>query len=258
MDVQAVLQRAGFDGLDADGTKLIVATPPAQGIAFELAEAEAIATWYNNGLKLQLSEIASMLRAVSPALQGQPVESWLVEGVRQHATSPDSQLKEWANLIVELGRQDTASPYNWLIDPPSLDPALDSLQVALLVQRLFGDLYALETTKTSHSGNVLLATHQSYDEDGRYPHPVLIQRNGGTKRPCDFNESERRITDGASAVFKRGFDALRKYMESKGVPTGKGGFNAAGQFAKIVKFILTMLSFHIDVDMEPPGPTARP
>lgn len=135
----AALQMAGF-GINArDGSLTVKPAAANQGLAFSADSVASMAKLFNDGWQMSLADLSAVLAKAIPRFEKLPLSEILTEGI-VNASQGDQPLRFWAWLIIDLGKQ---SPSAYDLSAGKLDPAavqLDSIQVSLILERLFGDM----------------------------------------------------------------------------------------------------------------------
>lgn len=135
----AALQMAGF-GINArDGSLTVKPAAANQGLAFSADSVASMAKLFNDGWQMSLGDLSAALAKAIPQYEKLPLSETLTEGI-VNASQGDQPLRFWAWLIIDLGKQ---SPSAYDLSAGKLDPAavqLDSIQVSLILERLFGDM----------------------------------------------------------------------------------------------------------------------
>ena len=135
----AAILAAGFAVRDEDGG-LTHTVDRGQGLTFDAWELAAAAKMYGEGRDVDLSYLTEGLRSI-PELKQLALDRVLLEGIRTHARGDHPLRRFLARFIVELGRN-SERPYDILNGADPKTVRLDSIQVALILRRLYGDLYA--------------------------------------------------------------------------------------------------------------------
>ncbi len=182
--LREIIARAGFDQFDESGENVYPADAPAQGVAFEWADANLLAASLDGGAQVPLDELLAGWAALAPGLPASSLRPKLIADLRADAASADATRRYWAQIVTQLGRSAPA-PFD-LLDPavPGVAP-LDALQVALLTYRFQAELWAAAGPPGG----------------GRAP------RRDATAgpRPCTMTETEQTVMDaaalGASTFF---------------------------------------------------------
>ncbi|HEX2271579.1 MAG TPA: hypothetical protein VHH35_18685, partial [Pyrinomonadaceae bacterium] len=138
--LHAAILAAGFAVRDDEGG-VTHTVEPGQGLTFDAWEVAAIAKMYGEGRDVELVYLTEGLRSI-PELKQVSLDRVLLDGIRAHAQGDHPLRRFLARFIVELGRN-AGEPYDILNSADQKTIRLDALQAALILRRLYGDLYAM-------------------------------------------------------------------------------------------------------------------
>jgi hypothetical protein len=211
-------------------------------------------------LSVPLSNLSEVLASPLAELEGAPLDELILRGVRDrvHVAEEGTPSLFWAWFIVELGRQAPSTgpfigPYDMLIPVASTDISLNAVQLALVLQRLIGDLAAFSGVTTVGAAGDLRAGDLAPQGGWSFVKRAYAQE----QRPCTLSGTEGVIVDGAASAATTGFGALMGYLEEQGM-------KAAGKLAAItgyanllstyLKLVWTQAAFDIGMGMDGAGP----
>ncbi|MCU0686549.1 MAG: hypothetical protein MUF34_30600 [Polyangiaceae bacterium] len=247
-----MLARAGFDQLDTNGAPLYPAEAPAQGIAFEQADAGLIALGVDEGVLVPLDDLLAGWGALSPDLQAVTMRPKLIADLQAAATSDDATKRYWAQLIVQLGRA-ALTPFD-LLDPavPGASP-LDAMQVALLTYRFQAELWS---EGQAAAGRLHPATASAArPADGRLqPVTASAARPADGPRPCTMTDTEQTVMDVTALASSTFFGQLIEHVGAVVPAADKlskfGGM--ANSALTVVKLLWTFAAFegHMESDTD--------
>jgi len=177
----AAVLAAGFAVRGEDGA-LMQTIDPGQGLTFDAWELAAAAKMYGERRDVDLTYLTDGLKLI-PELKQVALERVLLEGIRAHAQSDNPLRRFLACFIVELGRH-AERPYDILkgADPKAV--RLDAVQAALILRRLYGDVYAI-----GQRGNEAARMHGARFLHASYAR-VDVAGQGGQQQPCGGVGSE--------------------------------------------------------------------
>ena len=255
----------GFGIRDAGGG-ITQTVQPGQGLIFEAWEVAAMAKMYGERRTVELSYLTGGLESI-PELKQIQLDKIILDGIRKQAVSDQPELRLWARFIVELGRN-SEQPYDILRVPNNRVIRLDTIQNALILRRLLGDIYSrgqrplqARTWKRSvppavagGSTNRSRDQHQHRDSHHR-THPLpqvvltasksapLIFRQPQSQQPCGMSDMEATIADMRATAATSAFGELMSWLEKKLGGSAGDLFGAYGKFANIANIILAYAKF---------------
>lgn len=228
-----IIAAAGFDQVDSEGNRIFPAEAPAQGIAFEMADAELIALGLDGALEVPLDDLLAGWGSISAELNAEALRPKLIADLQAAAASTDPTRRFWAQAIAQLGR--TASAPFDLLDPavPGSAP-LDALQTALLTYRFQAELWS----QGQKAPRVPLGP------------PSAI----ADARPCTMTETEQTVMDVAALANSTFFGQLIEHL-GETIPAAEklskfgAGANAA---LTVIKLLWTFAAFdgHMESDTD--------
>ena len=257
---------AGIAVRDSDGT-VRQSLKPGQGLVFESWEVAAMAKMFGESRTVQLAQLSDALKTI-PELKQAPLNKILLDGIRKHAQGNQPELRFWARLIVELGRQ-ADEPYDLLAEPPTQDVRLDAIQSALILRRLYGDFYgfaqknkqsAMRFRGNSPSG-ASSAAHDSFlvrerDRGEAVPQFVKARATMFTTLlpqagPCsDLGKGiGSTISDAGATIITTGWGELANYLGMEGYAKF---LNVANIVLAYAKFIATYAALETEITAENP------
>ncbi len=256
------LRLSGIGVRGPDGALAVDPVQPVQGTmieAWEIRPLVALAREERSVL-IQLGELATIVRSALPELADAPVEKLLLDGVRRHATDPQSPLAFWAIFVDALGGSHPALGEPDLLtagDPRTV--VVNGLQASLLLRRLGTDLLV-----RSHPP----AAHPALSAPLRWLSPDPLYA-AAAPRPCTLTPTEQTIMDltsfgsgviiGGVKVGDLGFPGFMEFLEKNGAP----GMESLGKFTKVAgvvlsyaQFLQTYSALEADVELDQ-GPLPR-
>ena len=207
----------GFGIRDADGG-VTQTVQPGQGLIFETWEVAAMAKMYGERRTVELSYLAGGLESI-PELKQIQLDKIIVDGIRKQALSDQPELRLWARFIVELGRN-SEQPYDLLRAQNNRVIRLDTIQNALILRRLLGDIYSR----------------------GQRPQQAL-HHAPQSQQPCRMSDMEATIADIRATAATSAFGELMSWLEKKLGGSSGDLFGAYGKFANIANIILAYAKF---------------
>jgi hypothetical protein len=189
------IQSSGF-AIRQDGSLLPPSNEASQGMAFDAWQVAAMAKLYDEDWHITVNDLSVILQKCFPEFNTVQLGDALLQGIT-NATQKKQPLRFWSRLVVELGRN-ASQPYDLSTDKvnPGALP-LDSIQVALILQRLAGDLKGREKTAPARlkaSANREYSFSNPQWEDAVF-HPDhsearLILAEGSRSDGCSISESD--------------------------------------------------------------------
>lgn len=215
--LMTTLQRAGFFIIN-DKNKVLYqpTTGQGMGLAFYDHEVAGMYKLSRRGIVSSYSKIAAKMGENAPEFPPSKIQTLLINDLKLAATSNNREVRFWARLIVELGRQ--ASPPVDLLANPSPDAPLSIIQASLIERRLIGDIIAFAERSSSNfkpfrqrSDNAMFV-NAAYVFDG----------------PCQPNNVESLVMDGASLGITT---AHGKFLEAVGETLSEKGSATLGKIS---------------------------
>jgi hypothetical protein len=234
------LASSGIAVRAATGSLLRPASSPEQGIVIDQGYVEVLEMLAQNDVLVPLTSFANALGGVIPALKAAPVAADILDGLRADAVSQRPQVRFLARFVVSLVADTGYNPSNILTDSNPATVTIDGVAMNLITLRLAADL------------NGLLA--------GGKPavvHSHLQLPQGSSAGPCNLNESESTIMDGAANVITTAYDKLMEYLHEHQVNTGvlggklQGSVNVLFALAKMYAY-LAWTKVELSVSPGPP------
>lgn len=226
--LDAAIEAAGLGIIDTEGLLLTEPAQPSQGLAFGAYEVQALVDLEALGFAQPATDLAEVIAAPLAELDGEPVASMLIEGVRDAAQSEIATRRFWAHFLVELGRQRPAG-YDLLREIGAEDVVFDAVQIGFVLRRLQGDLLTVPGT----AATISLAS---------YVRPRL-PANGTLhvgKQPCQFDDVDATIDWDDPVVADVLFDKLISHLVSRGmaeaanIPKWKGAAGVVQAYAELL------------------------
>jgi hypothetical protein len=209
----------GFGIRDSDGV-LTQTVQPGQGLVFEAWEVAAMAKMYGERRTVGLSDLCEALKTI-PELKQAPLEKIVLDGIRKQAASNQPELRFWARFIVELGRN-SDQPYDLLSPGVDKNSPLDTIQNALILRRLVGDIHTL-------------SQHRKQAKQ-QYAHAPQ-------KQPCALSDMEATVADIRATALTTAFGELIQYAEQTIGGTAGDLFGAYAKFANVANILLAYAKF---------------
>lgn len=219
----AAILAAGYGVRDRDGS-VLQTTERGQGMIFEASQLAATAKLYGDGYGVMLSHLASAFTRSVPAFKDLPLDTGIIEGIRTAAKSNHPAVRFMGRFIVELGRN-AEVPFDLTTQVDPATTRLDAIQVALILNRLAGDLAVLQKTQAHHAGPVRFA-HAAFKTKSE------MQRGNA---PCGGSEVGDLILDPNALSSTTLFGFLMNRLG--------GGYAKYGQVAGIANIVLTVFKF---------------
>lgn len=214
------LMTAGFGIRDTDGG-VTQTVQPGQGLVFEAWEVAAMAKMYGERRTVAISYLCDTIRSV-PELKEAPLEKILIDGIRKQAVSDQPELRFWARFIVELGRV-SEQPYDLLAAGDNKAVRIDTIQHALILRRMLGDLYTLG----QRSEQALKRNHA---------HAPQTQ-------PCTLSDMESTVADARATALTTAFGELMSWTKEKIEGTAGKLFENYGKLANVLNILLAYAKF---------------
>jgi len=216
----------GFGIRDRDGV-LTQTVQPGQGLAFEAWEVAAMAKMYGERRTVGLSDLCEALKTILELKQA-PLEKIVLDGIRKQAVSEQPELRFWARFIVELGRN-SEQPYDLLGAGVDKNAPLDTIQNALILRRLVGDIHALGQR------------HKQAKQPNH--HSKIAYAHSPQKQPCALSDMEATIADIRATALTTAFGQLIEYAEQTIGGTAGDLFGAYAKFANVANILLAYAKF---------------
>lgn len=271
----AALLAAGFGVRDADGS-VVRTVEPGQGLAFEAWEVAAMAKMYGERRAVTLGELGSALSHAAPEMKAAPVSKFIASALRRHAREGGNPgLRFWARFVVELGRAG-GRPDDLLAAREPEQVELDPVQAALILRRLFGDLYALGQkggrSAARPPGGASPATRGPGDSGALFVRasytpaaaPGAPPQQKGAAPPCKLEGDAGTVLDGMATVITTGFGELLGYLEEHaGGMLGKRAewyakfANVANILLAYAKLVATYAMLETKIQVQQPLPLVR-
>ena len=146
------LQASGIAVRGPNDQLIVRPAEPWQGLIVESWEVRTLLAMVlpERTVSMTVADLAELLRAAIPELQGAPVEQLLVADIRTLAREPASPKQFWARYIIELGRASEAGPQADLMSAPDVASIqVNGLQTSLILRRLALDFLMLGGTATT-------------------------------------------------------------------------------------------------------------
>ena len=253
----AAIMNAGFAIRDADGS-ITQTVDPGQGLVFDAWEVAAMAKNYGEGKTTTLKYLADGLKSI-PALKVAPLDQILLQGIRDHAKGNQPLMRFWARFIVELGRN-SERPYDMLVENNAEGIRLDAAQVALILQRLSGDLYSLAKKQLASAGaDKVDAANANYRARRSHVPRGFAKRSNHAdssraleqNRPCkNLGQGDGAlILDAAASTITTGWDKLLDYLGKELAGAILATLNIIFAYAK---FIATYAALETEITVENP------
>ena len=240
----AAVLAAGFGVRDTDGS-VMQTRERGQGLVINAADLAATAKLYGEDYGVMLAHLSDAFVKTLPELKDVPLANVVLDGIRAGANSTNPSVRFLSRFIVELGRKN--EPSNDLLG--NVDPAktrLDAIQVSLILNRLTGDLAALQNT-TAH-----LNRQSKPSRIANYSHaqPRFIRVPPASRQsPCPTNDLDDLILDynTLSSTFLFGIlsnrigGKLKWYGDKAGI---------ASIVAAVFKFIMSYSLLNVEITMD--------
>ena len=250
------LQMAGFGIYSTEGQLVMNPSEPSQGMALRTLSVAATAKLFGDGWRLSLADLCVILGKMFPGFENVALGSVLTDGIVK-ASQGQQPLRFWARLIIELGKQGTPG---YDLTSGKLDATnvqLDSIQVSLILERLYGDLASHSKTaqvKASRflpfpDGRKAAPTFQAavFHPANEFSFVRTAAQEGGSGAPCQMGEIGENILDANAILKTTEWEALVDIENQVGGGmTGK--INAA---LAIIRFIYIYASMDVNITMEP-------
>ncbi len=271
----AALQMSGFFITGKDGKTLITPTDAkGQGLTVNGWEVASVAKMFGEGKQTTLHELEKTLRVV-PELNNAPVARLILNGLQANAANDKNAfLRNWARLIVELGKN-SASGYDISAASAPEKITLDAVQNFLILRRLYGDFFAL-AEKIKLRGNTqgefrqksarFVNTSYSRHEKPENSRELLtIFNKVADAAPCQLNGDAPLVLDAVATGLGYGFGALTGYLD--GALDGTAAGDALGKYTKVAgianiilayaKFLQTYAALETKITLEDSPPLVR-
>jgi hypothetical protein len=220
----AAILAAGYGVRDRDGS-VLQTTERGQGMIFEAGQLAATAKLYGDGYGVMLSHLASAFTRSVPAFKDLPLDTGILEGIRTAAKSNHPAVRFWGRFIVELGRN-ADEPFDLTSNVDPTRTRLDAIQVALILNRLAGDLAVLQKTEQAKFERPVRFAHANFKT-----HSYMQS----AQSPCGGSEVGDLILDPNALASTTLFGFLMNRLG--------GGFATYGKVAGIANIVLTVFKF---------------
>ena len=219
-----------------------------------------MAKLYGENWHMSASDLTTVVQKLLPGLGKAPVSDLLLSGIAGSAKGPQP-LRFWSRLIIDLG---LVSENHYEISTNNPDPAslqLDAIQVALILQRLAGDLRSaapanvprVEASADSEPANrrisrprLVLVGHHSlaYHSQRRARFMRVGESSGGG---CVLTDPEGNVLDINAILRTTEWQNLIKIEEQEG---GISPAAAANVLMTVLRFYLTFAGLHVDMSID--------
>jgi hypothetical protein len=222
-----------------------------QGMAFQAWEVAAMAKLYDENWNISLEDFRAILTKFLPQLSKLSFRDQFLNPIVASSQGPQP-LRFWSRLIIELGR-DSRQPYD--LSSSNLDLSssrLDAIQVALILERLSGDLRTLARPTSPRINKSSIHEPEwrmpALEEAVYHParEPRLISVDEVSIVPCSISDEEATALD---------LNAILKTTEWKNIIQieGEGESSAAAQMNAVmtlVRFYLIYAGLHADISLD--------
>src|SRR5687768_11295410 len=168
-----------------------------------------------------LSHLASAFTRSVPAFKDLPLDTGILEGIRTAAKSNHPAVRFWGRFIVELGRNADV-PFDLTSNVDPTKTRLDAIQVALILNRLAGDLAVLQKTGQAKLNQPVRFAHANASVQSAQP-------------SCGGSEVGDLILDPNALASTTLFGFLMNRLG--------GAFATYGKVAGIANIVLTVFKF---------------
>jgi hypothetical protein len=220
----AAILAAGYGVRDRDGS-VLQTTERGQGMIFEASQLAATAKLYGDGYGVMLSHLASAFTRSVPAFKDLPLDTGILEGIRTAVKSNHPAVRFWGRFIVELGRNADV-PFDLTLNVDPTKTRLDAIQVALILNRLAGDLAVLQKTEQARLNAPARFAHANLKAHSNMP---------SSQSSCGGSEVGDLILDPNALASTTLFGFLANRLG--------GGVAKYGQVAGIANIVLTVFKF---------------
>lgn len=266
----AAIMAAGFGVRDSDGS-VTQTLQPGQGLVFEAWEVAAMAKMYGEKRSVELSSLTGALKSI-PDLKQAALDKIVLDGIRANAESNQPMLRFWARFIVELARH-SDEPYDMLA--AAANPSnvrLDAIQAALVLRRLFGDIYAFSQRGKQAYEKFRRFDVRNHDAIARAEfhvgsprarslnaHARVTQAPQGSQPPCHLEDGEDTVADVRATAITTAFNELIEFAKKKIGGSAGDLFGSYASFADIAnillayaKFVATYAALETEITVENP------
>jgi hypothetical protein len=195
--LEEAMSSAGLGILDNEGAQLRAPAEPSQGLAFRAYEVEGMARLEEIGLAQSATDLAEIVAAPLPELDGEPVASMVIEDIRDAAAAESPTRRFWAHFLIELGRQGRKG-YDLLGDISAQDVSFDGVQIAFILRRLQGDLL-----RVGGSAVVSLARYEVLPLSGTTARNVGRAVVAAVSTECSFDDIDYNDPRAGDLMFDR-------------------------------------------------------
>lgn len=245
--VMTMLLASGIPVIDEQGTP-VAFEPAPSGMGVRAWEVHAIAAIDPaRHVQMRAADMAELFIADASADEAAELAAALAEDIRTSAFVADPDGQRWAHLLAQRDRR------GWLAmmsDESGAELVLDGLQVALVINRLAGDVWREELAQAG--GAVVRAA--AY----RPPAGGLLVNPAAPADECRYTEREARIIKVAETVTKTAMSKVIGHIVDqgeRGLLSGVSGLKslkAASRMAGLAQFVLQYLLVKIDFELSDP------
>lgn len=215
--LMTTLQRAGFFIINEKNKVLYQPTTgQGMGLAFYDHEVAGMYKLSRRGIVSSYAKIAAKMGRDTPEFPPTRIQTLLIDDLRIAANSTNKEVRFWARLIVELGRN-AATPVDLLANP-SADAPISIIQASLIERRLIGDIIAFAERANSR----LMPFRQTRNET------EFVNAAFRLDGPCQPNNVESLVMDGASLGITT---AHGKFLEAVGETLSEKGSATLGKIS---------------------------
>jgi hypothetical protein len=247
------LQRAGFFIInDKQKTLYQPTNGQGMGLAFYDYEVAGMYKLSRRGIISSYSKIAARMGRETPDFPPARVSELLMRDLKTAANSPKKEVRFWARLIVELGRNASA-PVD-LLTSNSPDAPLSVIQASLIERRLIGDIIAFAENSSARLRPFQPRRQSVWFETVAY----------APQGPCQPNNVESLVLDGASigitTAHGQFLEAVQGTLSDKGQATlGKlsNGLFIVNLILGWAKLVAALTAIKGEMKIEDPMPLER-
>jgi hypothetical protein len=247
------LQMAGFSVRHKTVKGFVVQADKGsdQGMAFPAWEVAAMAKLYDEEWTISLDDFWVVLTKCLPQFRKVSLQDQFLRAI-SNSSQGAQPLRAWSRLIIELGRH-SGQPYD--LTAANLDPRsvhLDAIQIALILERLSGDLRAADKGAATARTTAMYAGQQPALQDavyhaGQTPRLVRVEDgSGGSPNPCSLSDAQATALD-LGAIFQT--TEWQNFVQSpeEGEASPEAQMNAV---LTLVRFYLIYAGLHADINLD--------
>jgi hypothetical protein len=235
----ATMQKAGFYIL-AENQKILYQPSHGKGMGLAFYDYELPGMYETSraGSSLTVAKLGEILQAKFPELPKNKFAELILEDIRIGTKSKNREVRFWARLIVELGKN-FPTPVDLMTATPE-NATINLIQASLIERRLIGDIIALATKQSAKND---FGTKPNLAKLFR-PESKNVQFINASfsenliKEPCNYSEVETLATDVQSTVATTAHGKVLELV-MEGIGKSKEFIGNVGQSLGVASAVLS-------------------